>query len=115
MYLIVTHPEKNQQIKFDQKGAGNWENQFDWKYEKGDFKSLFRQKIHVEVFHNKWFKDKLKATFDMDLRDLKDHIEFTKDFEIKQESGATGNTANVTFQVRTPCKDSVHHVKIKNI
>ena len=114
MYLIVTHPEKNQQIKFDQKGPGNWENQFDWKYEKGDFKSLFRQKIHVEVFHNKWFKDKLKATFDMDLRELKDHIEFTKDFEIKQESGATGNTANVTFQVRTPCKDKEYLTETKS-
>ena len=114
MYLIVTQPEKNFQQKFDQKGSGNWENQFDWKYEKSDFKSLCRSKIHVEVFAKGWFSDTLKAQFDIDLKDLKDHIEIDGDFPIKQVSGTTGNTAHVTFKVRAPCKEAEYLIETKS-
>ena len=66
LYLIVKHEEKNQQAKFDQKSPGNWEHQVDWKYEKGDFKSVWRSKILVEIWEKRViFKDSLKGAFEM--------------------------------------------------
>jgi len=114
VYLIVSHPKKNFEKKIDQKALGDWTNQFDWKYEKSDFKSLCRSKIHVEVFAKGWFSDTLKAQFDIDLKDLKDHIEIDGDFPIKQVSGTTGNTAHVTFKVRAPCKEAEYLIETKS-
>ena len=115
LYLIVSHKEKNKEAKFDQKKPGNWEHQFDWKYEKGDFKTLFRSKIHVEIWEKRFIlKDTLKGQFDMEPKDLKDHVEMTKEFPITLESGRGDQKAEVTFKVRTPCKEPEYKVETKS-
>jgi len=114
LYLIVKHEEKNQQAKFDQKSPGNWEHQVDWKYEKGDFKSVWRSKILVEIWEKRViFKDSLKGAFEMEPKELKDHIEMTKDFPITLESGREGQKATVTFKVRSACKEPEYLTETK--
>ena len=102
VYLIVSHPEKNFEIKIQQKALGDWTNEFDWKYEKSYFKQLYRAKIHVEIFYKKVFKDKHKGHFDIELKDLANHIEFTDEYPLILESGRKGEMATVTVKVRTP-------------
>ena len=115
IYLIVKHQEKNKETKFDQKGPGNWEHQIDWKYDKGEFKSFFRSKIHVEIWEKRFLlKDTLKGKFDMEPKGLKDHVEITEEFPINLESGRKEQTAVVTFKVHTPCKEPEYNVETKS-
>ena len=114
LYLIVRHPEKNLEIKFEQKKPGNWEQQFEWKYDKSDFKAIYRSKYHVEIWEKRFIlKDKLKGQFDMEPKELKSTSELTKDWPITLESGRTGQTAKVTFKIHTPCKDPEYNVETK--
>ena len=114
LYLIVKHEEKNQEAKFEQKSPGNWEHQIDWKYEKGDYKSLWRSKMHVEIWEKRViFKDSLKGRFEIEPKELKDHIEMTKDFPITLESGREGQKATVTFKVRSACKEPEYLVETR--
>ena len=118
LYLIVRYsdPEKKLEKKFEQKKAGNWEQQFDWKFEKGDFKSIYRNKIHVEIWEKKLiFKDALKGQFDMEPKELKGQIEVTKDWPITLEDGKTDKTANVTFKVHSPCKEPLFEIQTKTV
>ena len=118
LYLIVRYsdPEKKLEKKFEQKKAGNWEQQFDWKFEKGDFKSIYRNKIHVEIWEKKLiFKDALKGQFDMEPKELKDQIEVTKDWPITLDDGKTDKTANVTFKVHSPCKEPLFEFQTKTV
>ena len=118
LYLIVRYsdPEKKLEKKFDQKKAGNWEQQFDWKFEKGDFKSIYRNKIHVEIWEKKLiFKDALKGQFDMEPKELKGQIEVTKDWPITLDDGKTDKTANVTFKVHSPCKEPLFEIQTKTV
>ena len=118
LYLIVRYsdPEKKLEKKFEQKKAGNWEQQFDWKFEKGDFKSIYRNKIHVEIWEKKLiFKDALKGQFDMEPKELKSQIEVTKDWPITLEDGKTDKTANVTFKVHAPCKEPLFEIQTKTV
>jgi len=106
LYLIVRQAEKNKEETFKQKSPGDWEHQIDWNYEKSDFKSFYRSKIHVEIWEKrKIFKDTLKGHFEMEAKDLKDHLEMTKDFPITLESGREGQKATVTFKVRSACRE----------
>ena len=114
IYLIVRHPEKSLEIKFEQKKPGNWEQQFDWKYEKSDFKAIYRSKYHVEIWEKRFLlKDRLKGQFEMEPKELKSTSELTKDWPITLESGRTGQSAKVTFKIRTPCKDPEYNVETK--
>ena len=118
LYLIVRYsdPEKKLEKKFEQKKAGNWEQQFDWKFEKGDFKSIYRNKIHVEIWEKKLiFKDALKGQFDMEPKELKGQIEVTKDWPITLDDGKTDKTANVTFKVHSPCKEPLFEFQTKTV
>ena len=111
LYLIVTFPEKNFSETFNQKGAGNWSHQFDWKLDKSDFRSFFKNKIHVDIWEKKTlFKDKHRGEFDIEPRGLKDNIECTGQYPIKLESEREGTSAEVTVKVRTPCKEQLFEV-----
>ena len=115
LYLIVSHKEKNQEKKFDQKKPGDWSQEFLFKYEKGEFKSFYRSKIHVDIWEKRViFKDTLKGQFDIEPKELKDQLEVTKECPITLESGRKGQTATVTFKVRTPCKDPEYLVETKS-
>ena len=106
LYLIVTLQEKNLSKTFDQKGAGDWSQQFDWKFEKNDFKSFFKMKIHVDIYEKKTIlKDRFRGNFDIEPRGLRDHIEYTYNIKLNLEDTKDAHTVEVTFKVRTPCKD----------
>ena len=115
LYLVVTHKEKNHEKKFDQKAPGDWEQTFDWKYDKAEFKSLFRAKIHVDIYEKRLIlKDTFKGSFDMEPKELKDHAEITKEFPITLESGRAGQKAEVTFKVHQACKEPEYKVETKS-
>ena len=49
----------------------------------------------------------------MEPKELKDHIEMTKDFPITLESGREGQKATVTFKVRSACKEPEYLTETK--
>ena len=115
LYLIVSHKEKNQEKKFEQKKPGDWSQEIFFKYDKGDFKSFYRSKIHVEIWEKRViFRDTLKGQFDIEPKELKDQLEVTKECPITLESGRKGQNATVTFKVRTPCKEPEYMVETKS-
>jgi hypothetical protein len=109
LYLIVTYPEKNLKETFNQKAPGDWSHQFDWKFDKSDFRTLFKNKFHVDIYEKRTiFRDSLKGQFDIEPKQLKDHIEQTESFKIQLESKRDGTAAEVTFKVRYPCKERIY-------
>ena len=116
IYLIVRYPEKNLEKKFEQKKPGNWEQQIDWKFDKSDFKAIYRNKFHVEIWEKRLiFKDTLKGQFEMEPKELKNQLEVTKDWKITLEDGKTDQTAQVTFKVHSPCKEPVYSIDTKQV
>ena len=116
LYLIVRYPEKSLEKKFEQKKAGDWEQQIDWKFDKSDFKAIYRNKFHVEIWEKKLiFKDSLKGQFEMEPKELKSQLEVTKDWPITLDDGKTDKTANVTFKVHSPCKEPVYEIETKTV
>ena len=116
LYLIVRYPEKSFEKKFEQKKAGDWEQQIDWKFDKSDFKAIYRNKFHVEIWEKKLiFKDSLKGQFEMEPKELKSQLEVTKDWPITLDNGKTDKTANVTFKVHSPCKEPVYEIETKTV
>ena len=51
----------------------------------------------------------------MEAKGLKDHIEYTEEFKINLEDKKEGKTVDVTFQVRTPCKEPEYITKKKSV
>ena len=116
IYLIVRYPEKNLEKKFEQKKPGNWEQQIDWKFDKSDFKAIYRNKFHVEIWEKRFLlKDTLKGQFEMEPKELKNQLEVTKDWKITLEDGKTDQTAQVTFKVHSPCKEPVYSIDTKQV
>jgi hypothetical protein len=116
IYLIVRYPEKNLEKKFEQKKPGNWEQQIDWKFDKSDFKAIYRNKFHVEIWEKRLIlKDTLKGQFEMEPKELKNQLEVTKDWKITLEDGKTGQTAQVTFKVHSPCKEPLYSIDTKQV
>ena len=116
LYLIVRYPEKNLEKKFEQKKAGNWEQQIDWKFDKSDFKAIYRNKFHVEIWEKRViFKDTLKGQFEMEPKELKNQLEVTKDWQITLDDGKKDKTATVTFKVHAPCKEPVYETETKTV
>ena len=114
LYLIVQYPDKKFEETFNQNKAGDWTHEITWKLDKGDFKSLFRAKIHVEIWEKKTiFKDRFKGKFDITPKALKDHIECVDNYKIELESQRDGQTAEVKVQVRTPCKEKEYTIETK--
>ena len=116
LYLIVTVPEKKLGRTINQSHPGDWTEEFDWKVEKADFKSFWKTKIHVDIYEKKTLlKDKLRGHFEMEPKGLKDHLECTDNYKIDLESKREGQTANVTFKVRTPCKEPLFTTQTKKV
>ena len=106
IYLVVKMLEEpKKEDKFDQKKPGEWTHQTDWLLEKSQFKNFFRAKIKVEIYEKKFFKDSQKGWFEMDPKELKTQSEFSRSFPINLESGRKDQVVEVTFKVRTPCKE----------
>ena len=116
LYLIVKVPDKNLERTVNQKNPGDWSDQFDWKIEKTDFKSFWKTKIHVDIYEKKkLLKDKLRGHFEMEPKGLKDKLECTDNYKIILESKREGQTATVTFKVRTPCREQLFTTESKRV
>ena len=106
LYLVVKMLEEpKKEDKFDQKKPGEWTHQTDWLLEKSQFKNFFKSKIKVEIYEKKFFKDSQKGWFEMDPKELKTQSEFSRSFPINLDSGRKDQVVEVTFKVRTPCKE----------
>ena len=63
-------------------------------------------KIHVDIYEKKTIlKDRFRGNFDIEPRGLRDHIEYTYNIKLNLEDTKDNHTVEVTFKVRTPCKD----------
>ena len=115
LYLIVKIPEYKFEKKFDQKAEGDWSEEFDVKIEKNNFRSFYREKIHVDIYEKKTIlRDRFKGQFEMTPSGLKNHIEYTNNFKINLEDKQKDEpTVEVTFKVKTPCKEKEYITETK--
>ena len=108
-------PEYKFEKKFDQKAEGDWSEEFDVKIEKNNFRSFYREKIHVDIYEKKTIlRDRFKGQFEMTPSGLKNHIEYTNNFKINLEDKQKDEpTVEVTFKVKTPCKEKEYITETK--
>ena len=106
LYLIVQVPEYNLETKFDQKGAGNWSHQVDFKVNE-NFSRIYQAKLHVEIWEKKTIlKDRFKGKFEVNLTPLKTQSAFENpECKIELDSKREGVTCYIGFKVRKSLRE----------
>ena len=106
LYLIVQVPDYNLETKFDQKGAGNWSHQVDFKVNE-NFSRIYQAKLHVEIWEKKTiFKDRFKGKFEVNLTPLKTQSAYENpECKIELDSKREGVTCYIGFKVRKSLRE----------
>ena len=117
LYLIVKIPEYKFEKTFNQIEEGDWSEEFEIKMDKSNFESFYTTKINVEIYEKRaLLKDLFKGKIEILPSGLKDHIEYNNKFKIDLEHKRKEEpTAEVTFRVRTPCREKEFITEIKPI
>ena len=106
VYLVVKVVDTEIEKTIFQKAPGDWSEPIDIQFDSKGFKFGFRAKFHVSIFEKKHLvKDKYKGQFEMQAKDLQDHIECEGTYDIDLQSKRKGQKVDVTFKVRTACKN----------
>ena len=83
IYLVVKAIDTKIEKTIFQKAPGDWSEPIDIQFDSKDFKSVYLAKFHVSIFEkNHLVKDKYKGQFEMQPKDLKDHIECEGTYDI---------------------------------
>ena len=106
LYIIVKLPEYNLESKFDQKKAGDWTNNVDFKVAQ-NFNTIYRSKLLVEIWEKKTIlKDRFKGKFEVNLTPLKAHNSYENpECKIELDSKREGVTCYIGFKVRKSLRE----------
>ena len=116
IYLVVKAIDTKIEKTIFQKATGDWSEPIDIQFDSKDFKSGYLAKFHVSIFEkNHLVKDKYKGQFEMQPKDLKDHIECEGTYDIDLESKRKGQKVDATFKVRTACKNPEYIIEKKPV
>ncbi len=101
LYLIVKVPDYNLENQFNQKGAGDWAHQIDFKVNE-NFNRIYQAKLEVEIWEKKTIlRDRFKGRFEVNLTPLKNQSIFENpEVKIELDSKREGVTCFVGFKVR---------------
>ena len=87
------------------KGNKDFNETWDWQFEKNEYKNLYKKILEIEMERTYWYKfggSNIKGSVKIDLNSLKDTIQLVGDYNIELVSKRTTPSINVTINLRTP-------------
>ena len=100
------------------KGNKDFNETWDWKFEKNEFKYLFKKELEIELDRSYWYKfggSNTKGSTKIDLRSLKDNTELVGDYKIELVSKRTTPSINISINLRTPFADKQYETVKKEV
>ena len=100
------------------KGNQDFNETWDWQFDKGDFKTLFRKTIQIDIERSYWYKfggSNVKGTANIDLKSLKTSSEITGNYKLELVSKRTTPSVNVKINLRTPCVEKQYETVTKEV
>ena len=120
VYLKVhlKYGEKELTKEVNMKGNNDFNETWDWKFEKNDYKYLFKRSIEIELERSYWYKfggSNVKGSAKIDLKSLKDNIQLVGDYKLELVSKRTTPSINVSINLRTPFAEKQYETVTKEV
>ena len=100
------------------KTLNDFNETWDWKFEKNEWKYLFRKVIEIEMEKNHWYKfgqSDVKGGVKVDLKNLKDSCELDSNYKLELVSKRTTPSVNVKISLRTPFGEKQYETVNKEV
>ena len=91
---------------------------WDWKFEKNEYKHLFKKCLEMELERSYWYKfggTNVKGSAKVDLKSLKDSTQLVGDYKFELVSKRTNPSVNVTINLRTPFAEKQYETVTKEV
>ena len=120
VYLKVhlKYGEKELTKEVNMKGNKDFNETWDWKFEKNDYKYLFKKCLEIELERSYWYKfggSNVKGSAKIDLKSLKDNIQLVGDYKLELVSKRTTPSINVSINLRTPFAEKQYETVTKEV
>ena len=100
------------------KGNKDFNETWEWKFEKNEFKHLYKKKLEIEIERSYWYKfggSNTKGSTNIDLTSLKENIQLVGDYKIELVSKRTTPSINVVINLRTPFAEKQYETVTKEV
>ena len=120
IYIKVNlkYNEKELSKKVHLKGNKDFNETWDWKFEKNEYKYLFKKCLELELERSYWYKfggTSVIGSAKIDLKNLKDSAQLVGDYKLELVSKGTTPSINVTITLRTPFVEKQYETLTKEV
>ena len=114
--LDLGEKQMNKEVKL--KSDKNFDETFDWTFDKREYKSLHRKFIEITMERSYWYKlggSDVKGSVKVDLKNLKDSILLEGNYKIELQSKRANPGIEVKIELRSPFVDKVYETITKDV
>ena len=106
--------DKEVKLKSDK----NFDETWDWTFDKREYKSLHRKHIEVQMERSYWYKlggTDVKGNIQVDLKNLKDSIKLQGNYKMELQSKRANPSIEISIDLRTPFVDKQYETITKDV
>ena len=114
--LNTTDKELTKEIQL--KGNKDFNETWDWTFEKNEYKFLFKKNLEIELERTYWYKfggSNVKGSAKIELRSLKDNTQLTGNYKMELVSKRMTPSINVSINLRTPFSEKQYETVTKEV
>ena len=114
--LNLGEKEMTKEIKL--KSEKNFDETFDWTFDKREYKSLHRKHLEVQMERSYWYKlggTDVKGNIKVDLKNLKDSIKQEGNYKMELQSKRASPSVEISINLRTPFVDKQYETITKDV
>lgn len=120
VYLKVHFKTTDKELTKDVQLKGNqdFNETWDWTFEKNEYKHLDKKVLTIELERSYWYKfggSNVKGTLNIELKELKNNIQLTGDYKMDLVSKRTTPSINVSINLRTPFCEKQYETVTKEV
>ena len=116
VHLKTTDKELTKDVQL--KGNHDFNETWDWTFEKNEYKHLDKKILTIELERSYWYKfggSNVKGTVNIELKELKNNIQLTGDYKMDLVSKRTTPSINVSINLRTPFCEKQYETVTKEV
>ena len=114
--LDLGEKEMNKEVKL--KSDKNFDETWDWTFEKREFKSLHRKCLEIQMERSYWYKlggTDVKGNMKVELKNLKDSIKIEGNYKMELQSKRASPSIEIKIELRSPFVDKVYETITKEV
>lgn len=120
VYLKVNlkYDDKELSKEVHLKGDKDFNETWDWQFDKSEYKRLYRKVMEIEMERTYWYKfggSNVKGSAKIDLNSLKDSIQLVGNYKLELVSKRTTPSINVSINLRTPFAEKQFETVTKEV